>query len=184
MSVWFTSDCHFGHRLVAGLRGFGSTDEHDEALAREWRRVVRDTDHVWVLGDLAASSPAHALEVVDSLPGIKHLVSGNHDKCHPMHRDAHNWQRRYLDVFASVQPFARRKIAGRDVLLSHFPYLVDRDEPRHMQYRLRDEGAWLLHGHLHSGERATSDRELHVGVDAWDLAPVNLTTVADHIEAA
>lgn len=174
MSVWFTSDPHFGHRLVAGLRGFESTEAHDQELAERWAERVRASDHVWVLGDLAASSPTHALDVLRSLPGIKHLVSGNHDK----------WQRRYLDVFASVQPFARRKIEGADVMLSHFPYLVDREEPRHMQYRLRDEGAWLLHGHLHSAERITSAREIHVGVDAWGHAPVNLTAIAAHIEAA
>lgn len=183
MSVWFTSDLHIGHRLVAGTRGFDAADEHDAALAAEWRSRVRHSDHVWVLGDLAVSSPARALGWIADLPGIKHLVSGNHDKCHPMHRDAHNWQRRYLEVFASVQPFARRKIAGLDVLLSHFPYLVDREEPRYMQYRLRDEGAWLLHGHLHVAERTTSEREIHVGVDAWELAPVSLDTIASRIEA-
>lgn len=184
MSVWFTSDLHIGHRLVADLRGFTDPDEHDAQLADSWRSSVRAGDHVWVLGDLAASSPVRALEWIADMPGIKHLVSGNHDKCHPMHRDAHNWQRRYLDAFQSVQPFARRKIVGRDVMLSHFPYLVDREEPRYMQYRLRDEGAWLLHGHLHVAERVTSAREIHVGVDAWGLEPVSLDVIASRIEEA
>lgn len=184
MSVWFTSDLHLGHRMVSELRGFPSADEHDRHLAEQWRSRVRPSDHVWVLGDLAVSSPTNALAIIESLPGQKHLISGNHDKCHPMHRDAHNWQRRYLNVFDSVQPFARRKIADRDVLLSHFPYHVDREEPRHTQYRLRDEGAWLLHGHLHAAEQVTSEREMHVGVDAWGLAPVSLDAIASRIEAA
>lgn len=184
MGVWFTSDPHFGHTYVAGLRGFDSTAEHDAHLTLQWMQRVQPGDEVWVLGDLAASSPAHALNVIEHLPGRKHLIAGNHDRCHPMHRQAHKFQRLYLEVFASVAPFARRRINGTEVLLSHFPYAVDREEPRYMQYRLRDEGAWLLHGHLHASERVTSRREIHVGVDAWDLAPVHLDTIATLMEDA
>lgn len=177
MGVWFTSDLHLGHRFVAATRGFDSVSEHDDAIRDGWASVVGKGDDVWVLGDLAVSAPESALATIASLPGRKHLIAGNHDRCHPMHRDAHNWQPRYLSAFASVQPFARRKIAGRDVLLSHFPYRSDRDEVRYLQYRLRDEGEWLLHGHLHS-DNSGEGREIHVGVDAWGLAPVDLDTVA------
>lgn len=174
-AIWFTSDLHLGHRKVADIRGFGNeTDEHDGAIADNWTSVVRTDDQVWVLGDIAVSNPAAALELIDSLPGIKHLIAGNHDAVHPMHRDAHKWQAAYLAVFASVQPFARRKHAGRDVLLSHFPYSADRDATRYPQWRLPDLGDLLLHGHTHSTERYTSPREIHVGVDAWGLAPVLL----------
>lgn len=176
MGVWFTSDLHLGHRFVAGLRGFTDPAEHDELIAEQWRAVIRKGDDVWVLGDLAASAPGHALNILATLPGRKHLIAGNHDRCHPMHRDSHNQQRAYLDVFASVQAFARRKIGGEEVLLSHFPYEQDRDEPRHTQYRLRDEGAWLLHGHLHS-DNDGAGREIHVGVDAWGMTPVDLDTI-------
>jgi calcineurin-like phosphoesterase family protein len=182
MAVWFTSDLHLGHRLVANLRGFESAADHDAAIVNAWDRMVRKDDDVWVLGDLCASAPHHALDLLASMQGRKHLVSGNHDRCHPMHRDAHNWQRRYLEVFASVQPFARRKVGGQDVLLSHFPYERDREEPRYMQYRLRDHGGWLLHGHLHTEDRGVG-REIHVGVDAWGLAPVRLEDVTALMEA-
>lgn len=174
MTVWFTSDQHFGHRLPAIHRGFETTDEMDDALIKNWRRVVREDDQVWVLGDLCVSNPARALGIVRSLPGTKHLIVGNHDACHPMHRSAHKWQSTYLKTFASVQTFAKRKIAGRFVLLSHFPYEEDRGEPRYTQYRLVNQGQWLLHGHTHSSRVMTSSREIHVGVDAWDLTPVSL----------
>lgn len=179
MSTWFTSDLHFGHRLVAGHRGFTDTTDHDDAICIEWCKRVTTSDQVWVLGDLTLSNPTKALGIIAELPGTKHFISGNHDPCHPMHRDSHKWQRRYLAAFESVQPFARRKIAGHYVLLSHFPYTADRGEVRYSQYRLADEGMWLLHGHLHSTEQRTSAREIHVGVDAWGLAPVNLDTIAE-----
>lgn len=57
MTTYFTSDPHFGHRKVAEIRGFDSPEEHDAALAANWRAVVRPGDKVWVLGDLAMSSP-------------------------------------------------------------------------------------------------------------------------------
>lgn len=177
MTTYFTADPHFGHRLVAELRGFDDPAEHDEHLIQNWRRVVQPGDTVWILGDLAVSSPWRALGIITGLPGRVHLISGNHDPVHPMHRDAHRYLRRYLDVFESVQPFARRKIAGEEVLLSHFPYDKDRHEARYTQYRLRDEGRWLLHGHTHEKYRREG-REVHVGLDAWDLSPVSIDTIA------
>lgn len=355
MTVWFTSDLHFGHLKVSEIRGFGTPMQHDFALIKNWERVVRKNDQVWVLGDLAVSSPTRALEIVAALPGRKHLISGNHDACHPMHRNSHKYLRRYLEAFDSVQPFARRRIEGREVLLSHFPYAAilspisegpewretpydgyfanvegqirgkfgrvlkpwiagagyeyvavmdgnkkrnvtvhslvchafhgerpegkqvahndgdlsnnrasnlrwatpkenmadqhrhetfdgmkssqpgeanprskvtwddvrfiresnltpqelaeefgiaantvrdikagrtwqeprpdaapgrDRGPARYTQYRLRNEGRWLLHGHTHQAEQRREGKEIHVGVDAWELAPVSLDTIA------
>jgi len=176
MSVWFTSDLHFRHGLVAGHRGFATTDDHDAAVAENWRRVVRADDQVWVLGDLALCHPEHPLRIIADLPGRKHLIVGNHDPAHPMHRDSHKWQRHYYPIFESVQAFARRKVAGQTVLLSHFPYAKDRHEARYMQYRLRDEGEWLIHGHTH-GPEVREGREIHVGLDAWDLSPVHISMI-------
>lgn len=208
MTVWFTSDLHLGHRKVAELRGFDSVISHDLAIAEAWMAVVQPDDQVWVLGDLTSGSNgqlAPALTLLDALPGEKHLIAGNHDQVHPMNRDSHKWQRRFLGTFDSVQPFARRKVAGRSVLLSHFPYERDRDEPRYTQYRLRNEGLWLLHGHTHGTEQLTTGfthkvtgvdldayafqhtymptREVHVGWDAWGEL-VHLDQVAALIEEA
>ncbi len=178
MSVWFTSDLHLGHRLVAQLRGFDSPEEHDAAILDAWAKRVGKNDQVWVLGDIAVSNPVKALEQIAELTGIKHLIAGNHDSCHPMHRDSHKWQPRYLTTFASVQAFARRRVNGKPVMLSHFPYTVDRGiEIRYPGYRLTDCGVPLLHGHTHLTERITSDHEIHVGLDAWSLRPVHLSEI-------
>ncbi len=54
--VWYTSDLHIGHRLIAGgLRGgFDDSDDHDAELARRWDNDVSAGDTVWVLGDISA----------------------------------------------------------------------------------------------------------------------------------
>lgn len=180
--VWFTSDLHLGHGFVAKLRGFDSAEEHDAEIMENWARKVHKGDQVWVLGDLAVTSSAARIELligrIGTLPGVKHLIPGNHDACHPMHRDSHKYQSLYSRGFESVQPFARRRVNGTEVLLSHFPYEADHtDEARYSQYRLRDEGRWLLHGHVHS-EQKISGRQVHVGLDAWRMQPVHLEDVA------
>jgi calcineurin-like phosphoesterase family protein len=181
--VYVTADTHIDHSLVASLRGFDSPAAHDEVLIESWNSVVTKRDHVWVLGDLCISSSRERwVPVVERLLGTIHLVSGNHDGCHPYYGDSHRQQRLYLEHLASVQPFAKRKINGQRVLMSHFPYSGDRgDTDRFSQFRLRDEGLPLLHGHTHSlAKRSLSTRgsvQVHVGWDAWQR-PVDVDELA------
>ena len=176
-AVFYTSDTHFGHAMVAGLRGFESADEHDEAIIARWNSAVAPGDIVWHLGDVSLQPHARFRPLAERLNGTIHLVAGNHDRVFPGHRDAHKHQREWLATFASVQAYARRRIDGREVLLSHFPYEGDHGEERFTQYRLRDEGVWLLHGHTH-GKEKVSGRQIHVGLDAWDLTPLRDDAVA------
>lgn len=186
--IYFTSDLHLGHRLVAGIRGHANTDDHDQSVADAWASVVKSRDQVWVLGDLCLGNPTKALDLIKKLPGEKHMIWGNHDLGHPMHRNSHRKAGLYTDAFASAQAFARRRIYGLEVLLSHFPYVGDtagRGEDRHVQYRLLDGGVPIIHGHTHSRARFTYAEigwtphtpQVHVGWDAW-LAPVPLDSVA------
>lgn len=190
--IFYTSDTHFCHKMVAGLRGFGSAGEHDEAVIANWNATVAPGDTVWHLGDVGLGKAAVILPCVDRLNGTIHLITGNHDAPWPAHRDSFRHQRLWLGWFATVQAFARRKIGTTHVLLSHFPYDGDHTAgDRASQYRLRDEGMWLLHGHTHGKERlgqpsyihaatgpdepplvTVRGRAVHVGLDAWDLRPV------------
>ena len=202
-TIHFTSDLHLGHEKVAALRGFASSEEHDHAVAFRWLDTVGPRDRVYVLGDVTGDSRAlgKAFDLLGLLPGQKHLIAGNHDAVHPMNRNAHKRLRDYLDVFASVASTGTVKIADETVLLSHFPYTRDRAETRYPQWRLPNLGKWLLHGHTHGTERATVEgehlhawgqtspvktifrsREIHVGLDAWDLTPVSIDTVAHLIK--
>jgi calcineurin-like phosphoesterase family protein len=114
-----------------------------------------------------------------------HLILGNHDPGHPMHRSAHRNQAVYLNEFQSAQAFARRRInkdgTRHEVMLSHFPYQGDHGEDRYPQYRLVDLGKPIIHGHTHSTEKVSFTRhntlQVHVGVDAW-RRPVRLEEIA------
>lgn len=190
--IFFTSDLHIGHRYVAQLRGFNTVEEHDAHLAAQWDQTINPNndrpDQVWVLGDISVGgnrAETAALAWLLQRPGQKHLIAGNHDHCHPMHRESHKWQRKYLGVFDSVQPFAVRKVKGRYLKLSHFPYAGSgygdhTDEERYTAWRLPDTGNYLLHGHTHTTARRHG-REIHVGVDAWDYTPVPLEVIEQMI---
>lgn len=181
--VFYTSDLHFGHARMLDFRAYDSIEEHDEAIVWNWRDAVRKEDIVYVMGDLTLKSPAQALKTIGSLPGRKRLIVGNHDGIHPMFKTDTKWESEHRAVFESIWPFGRRRIAGREVLLSHFPYTADHGfEARYPQWRLPDLGAILLHGHTHSTEKVTSDHEIHIGLDAWEMTPVSEIEVAALIE--
>lgn len=177
MRTWFTSDLHLGHPNVSMHRGFSNTADHDMAIISGWSEV-RPDDIVWVLGDIAVHKPMEALNKLSFLPGRKRLISGNHDSVHPMHHGARKHFQAFAEVFEYVAPSAVTRIAGQEVLLSHFPYRRDRVEARFIQWRLPDLGTPLLHGHLHDKSRLFG-RELHVGVDAWNLGLVPERTVGE-----
>lgn len=176
MTVWFTSDLHLHHEKVATERGFSTVARHDMSIIESIERTVDRGDQVWILGDLTVGGTAaetYALEtlkhyIADLCGAELHLIAGNHDSCHPMaNRNSHNRQRAFLETFTSVQLFARRRIAGQPVLLSHFPYVGDHSETdRGVQYRLPDNGEYVLHGHTHSKAVGTG-KQIHVGWDAW-----------------
>ena len=197
-NVWFTSDLHIGHVSVAEWRGFPDVAAHDALLADNWDAMVHPDDVVWVLGDISAGgtkASRDALDWIKARNGVKHLVAGNHDRCHPMHRDSHRWQREYLSAFESVQMAAKRRVSldqgHLTVMLSHFPYEGDHGVTRFPEWRLRQSAEHpILHGHTHSPLKdslvyvpslGNFVHQFHVGVDAWEFKPVPWDVVADKI---
>lgn len=180
MTIFFTSDLHFGHKKLAAIR-FGYEEvpdfftdyevrRHDEILCDKWCAAVKKDDIVYVQGDISSGSTSgqlHALETLKKLPGRKRLIKGNHDRVHDMYRDCHAWEGKYREVFEAIQLHGRRRISLRpiseggdgghvDVLLSHFPYQGDHTATgRYQQWRLPDHGLIVLHGHTHSDEKVS-----------------------------
>jgi len=175
MTVYYTADLHLAHPMLARLRGFDTVAEHDGAVMARLRELDAD-DVLWVLGDICAggiASMAAALEQLSSLDLPLHLVAGNHDPVSPMYRNSQRHFGAFAAVFASVQQFARAKVGGRGVLLSHFPYAgVDRDPGRSFEQRqLPNHGQWLIHGRTHSEQRRSATRSICVSLEAWGLRP-------------
>lgn len=116
------------------------------------------------------------------------MMPGNHDSIHKMHP---KW-RRDVDLYEQVAGFTildsqvTTKIDGTEVLVCHFPYKgsdVSRHDGRFSGLLPDDLGGWLIHGHTHSAGRLRR-RQIHVGVDAWDLRPVSEDEIAQIIREA
>lgn len=190
MTVFYTADPHWGHRFVAGLRGFDDSDEHDAWLADVYIEAFQPGDVVWWLGDLTMRLPVRdaAGACWATQPDARHrLIYGNHDLGHPMHRATHRHRGAYHPPFEIAEPFAKRKLpAVGEVYLSHFPYTGDHGEDRYSQWRLRDLGVPLIHGHTHGTEKvsrsAAGTLQIHVGIDAW-RRPVAEHEIVDLIRA-
>lgn len=180
--IWFTSDQHFGHANIIKYcnRPFQDVAEMDFELVKRHNAVVAMDDIVYHLGDFSLNTK-HLARLAD-LKGQHHLICGNHDRCHAVHKDAEKKKQLYLDAgFKSVSEaeflvFGERPF--EQVLMCHLPYTGDHhdSEERYIRYRPVDSGLWLLHGHVHTTWKVR-DRMINVGVDQWDYAPVSIDTI-------
>ena len=159
MTVYFTADTHFGHGGALGLyrRPFGSVPAMDAAMLAAWRARVDPADEVWHLGDFAVGRRVDAAGLLASLPGRKHLVTGNND---PASVTA-------LPAWASVQPYAEITLEGVALVLCHYAFRT---------WNGMAKGAWNLHGHSH-GRLKPLPRQADVGVDPRGFRPVTLAEV-------
>jgi calcineurin-like phosphoesterase family protein len=157
MTVWFTSDTHFGDPRVLRIdrRPYPGLAAHDEALVAAWRERVAADDEIWHLGDFCFAKPAErAAELLARLPGRKHLVIGNNDG--PATISDPSW--------ASVQHYAEMALDGHHLVLCHYPFRT---------WNHMGKGWIDLHGHSH-GKLKPAPRQIDVGVDAFGFRPVTL----------
>lgn len=155
MTIWFTSDPHFGHANVIDYcdRPFASVDHMDAALIKSYHARIGPDDTVWCLGDFSFHKGPRTKSILASLPGTWHLVQGNHDKGGTISAG-----------FASVQWFKRLTAPHAlpdgtpPIVMSHFPFLTWWGSHR---------GSTCLHGHAHGNlPPSPGVRRLDVGVDA------------------
>lgn len=198
MTIFFTSDHHFGHtnilkyedamrRNAHGGR-FQTVEEMDEYLIDQWNATVSPGDTVYHLGDL--SYKLNTIEqVLPFLNGSVTLVVGNHDpffkRLHcavpRMRREAR--EEALQAGFAGLHIEHFLDIAGIGLVqLSHFPYKPPKDAPEYDQRYLElrpkpGKEVALLHGHVHSQWHHQTYPGLppmiNVGVEMWKMRPVS-----------
>ncbi len=183
MARYFTADLHLGHHNILGYcsRPFSDVEEMNATLVDRWNWVVGPDDEVVVLGDFALGRIGETLPLARRLNGRKVLLAGNHDRCWAGNRrGVEAAVAQYLDAgFDEIwQGSVALAVGGVQVLACHFPYTGDsHEEDRYLSSRPVDEGAWLLHGHVHERWRVR-DRMINVGVDVWEYAPVAEARIA------
>ncbi|OLT55867.1 hypothetical protein BJF89_13855 [Corynebacterium sp. CNJ-954] len=195
MTDWFTADLHLGHEAVASIRDM-SNDEHTATIYENLVSATNSGDRLFILGDLVSGfeTPEDEIQRVARLAmtmnryNVKvHVIAGNHDCIHPKRSKAHRYLYGYSYVVDSVASAGTLKIAGQRAVLSHYPYDGDHTgEDRDIQWRARDLGAPIIHGHTHASEPVSWSRQgtlqICVSLDAWDMRPVSKDELARLIE--
>lgn len=152
MTIWFTSDQHFGHKRICqyAMRPFPSVEEMGQILTENWNRHVKKGDTVYSLGDFAFVRPDAVPALVKNLNGQIHLVRGNHDRF---------LQDRKKDFkFAWVGDYKELALGITRIVLAHYPFLT---------WNKRHHGSWMLHGHSHNSLPIDmGTKRMDIGVDA------------------
>lgn len=196
MTIWFTSDTHFGHHRIIELcdRPFDNVDHMNSVIVNNFNEVIQPDDTLVHLGDVALGSISDSLPVVSRINGRKILVPGNHDRVgtpmsKPGSEKRERWMAEYSKVFhrifdevheiAITMSETEHHFDFSLILSSHYPYDGDsHGEDRWTDIRPVDEGVPLIHGHTHMPtQRAHLSKKgtpmFHVGVDAWNYRPVH-----------
>ena len=170
MSHFFTADLHFGHNNVINFtnpdgtktRPFDTVEDMEDAYVQAHNEVVKPTDRVYMLGDIAFNQ--RGLNKVKAMNGIKILVKGNHDNL-KLHK--------YVDVFKDV----RGCHVTNGIVFTHIPIHVD---------QLGRFGC-NVHGHLHSNrvllDGAIDPRFLCISVEQTDMKPIHFEDMVSRIVA-
>lgn len=166
--IFLTSDTHFGHdrEFLWGPRGFTNSQEHDEAVIKNWNETVSPDDIVYHLGDLMLGDNAHGIECVERLNGHIKLIRGNHDT------DA-RWK--LYGTLPNVELIGWAdviKYKKYNFYLSHHPTLTSNlEKAPHLRMHLIN-----LYGHTHQMGKFYQDMPFmfHVGLDSNDNRPILL----------
>jgi calcineurin-like phosphoesterase family protein len=127
--VWVITDTHFNENEIETYcvrpKGYG------ERIKKNWCNIVKPEDLVIHVGDVAIGGYDTVKGIMESLPGRKMLILGNHDK-----KSATWWTRNGF-------VFACEAMLFNDVWFTHHP-------ARSLPY-----GAKInIHGHMHINRRA------------------------------
>jgi calcineurin-like phosphoesterase family protein len=160
MTIYFTSDTHFGdfRRIRTDKRPFSSIEEHDAALVARWNETVGADDEIWHLGDVAPTYDRMSVaKLLAALRGRKHLIIGNND---PLATTE-------CALWASTQHYAELDIDGHRLVLCHYPF---------RSWNRMGKGVIDLHGHSH-GKLKELPRQYDIGVDVFEYRPVTLAMI-------
>ena len=76
MSIYFSSDTHFGHdrEFIFGPRGFKDVNEMNEVIVRKFNAIVSNDDELYLLGDCILGDTEQNIEYLKRLNGKIHII--------------------------------------------------------------------------------------------------------------
>lgn len=174
MTIFVTSDLHISHKNIIKYcpesRGhFSSFEEMNDVIVKNWNSKVSPRDYVYLIGDVAFGNVDVAIETIQKLNGMIHLIMGNHDSGFLKNR-------KFSSRFCDIDQYRAINHDGKKVCMFHFP-ILEWDQKHRQSYH--------LHGHKHSKNyQILSCRRYDVGIDGSpDFAPYNLSDLLIDIES-
>lgn len=168
MTIYATSDTHFGHDKLCELSG--RPPNFGELLLADIRR--HQGDILIHCGDFCiGNDQEHIDRFMEAAKGFKQkiLVRGNHD------RKSYSWYRK--NGFDVVVETMQMVIFNKQILFSHIPYSLDVVPAFYAPVR-------HIHGHLHGNAHRLEECRGYDPAFHYDLAPerhdykiVNLETI-------
>lgn len=136
MKIWLTTDTHFGHDKLVEYNG--RPRDFTVQIYRNLKAVLHDDALLIHLGDvcMGRDEQNHAM-FIQTLPGKKILVRGNHD------RKSNNWYLNHGWDFV-CERFADQYFNTR-ILFSHIPVSYDN------WYDMN------IHGHFHNSDHRSQE---------------------------
>lgn len=158
MSIWFSSDYHFGHEKVQVYcnRPCEPTKESVNAwIVQQHNSVVGPKDDFYFNGDISLGLDYDSLaEQVSLLNGKnKFFIIGNHDNIKYI-------QRLYLErIISGYDYYKELKIKPNNFVMSHYPMF---------EWSRGHHGTIMLHGHTHGsykGKYPFKGKIIDTGID-------------------
>jgi len=160
-NVFFTSDLHLGHQMIARTRCFNSMDEHDGTLVENINQTVPKRSKLYILGDLAFSRNGLQWAKEIKCDNIE-LILGNHDM-YPLTE--------YLKIATKIHGFRKYKTFW----LSHCP--IHPNELRDMDGN--------IHGHVHHFSDTTKiedPRYINVNTEFHKHKPITFEAIQEQLK--
>ena len=166
MATLITADNHFDHRQIIKYctRPFANVTEMNEALVKNWNKVVTPQDTIHVVGDFAHGGTMEAaLSIIKRLNGTKHLIVGNHDDLAVGMNDIRP------GTWKTIKDISTVYIMNQPVILCHYALRT-----WHHSYR----GVIHCYGHSH-GTLPSYGKSFDVGVDCHNYMPWTSKEIID-----
>lgn len=188
--IFVTSDWHLNHNrdFVWKSRGYGSVQEHNDAMLTITNELVKEKDILFNLGDFCLNSSIDQFEGFIARLRCQnvYMLWGNHPNRHfkeiykPMVQkilgmnytlESEIYPLRYKNI-VYLGHYAEVILDGQYAVLSHYPLYV---------FNEMAHGAWMLCGHSHNGcelsrAETTTGKILDVGWDGhgkpWSLEEI------------
>jgi calcineurin-like phosphoesterase family protein len=168
---YFSADLHTGHNNIIKYcnRPYPNVTVMDSCIFDGLKSSVPSGSTLWLLGDVAMGGKQNAENtsaILASMPFKVKIIGGNHD------RGRYNIYRKYgLLEFETGK--AIYDIDGYKVRMGHYP-----------ETEALDPDILCLHGHVHDSFKfqffnSGKNVNVNVGVDVWNMKPVNLLTILE-----